>query len=224
MKVIFMDHSGFCVELDHTVLIFDYYKGEIPKFSQEKDIFVFVSHGHSDHYNKKIWELKKQYKNITYILSDDIKEERDAVFMGADEKKKIGNLTVETLKSNDLGVAFVVQSEEKTIYHAGDLNWWHWNGEPKEDNRYYKNTFLEEIRKLEGRKIDLAFMLLDPRQEDKYCLGMNTFLEMVYPKKVFPMHCFGDYKIIHQYLSSSDGAAWKDTVVEITGPGQVIEV
>lgn len=67
--------------------------------------------------------------------------------------------------------------EGKTIYHAGDLNWWHWNGEPEEDNEYYKKTFQDEMKYLEGKKIDLAFMLLDPRQEDKYCWGMNYFLE-----------------------------------------------
>jgi hypothetical protein len=63
--------------------------------------------------------------------------------------------------------------EGKVIYHAGDLNWWHWNGEPDEDNVYYKETFLKEMKYLEGKEIDVAFMLLDPRQEDKYCLGMN---------------------------------------------------
>ena len=72
-----------------------------------------------------------------------------------------------------MGVAFLVKVEGKTIYHAGDLNWWHWNGEPEEDNEYYKKTFQDEMKYLEGKKIDLAFMLLDPRQEDKYCWGMN---------------------------------------------------
>lgn len=78
-----------------------------------------------------------------------------------------------------------MQAEGKTIYHAGDLNWWHWNGEPDEDNEYYKKTFQEEIRRLEGTKIDVAFMLLDPRQEDKYCWGMNYFLEKVHPAGCF---------------------------------------
>ena len=89
--------------------------------------------------------------------------------MKAHEKKEVAGIEIETLRSNDMGVAFLVKVEGKTIYHAGDLNWWHWNGEPEEDNEYYKKTFQDEMKYLEGKKIDLAFMLLDPRQEDKYC-------------------------------------------------------
>ncbi len=40
---------------------------------------------------------------------------------------------IRTLRSTDEGVAFVVHYAGKTIYHAGDLNWWHWKkGEPDE--------------------------------------------------------------------------------------------
>ncbi len=98
--------------------------------------------------------------------------------------------------------------EGKTIYHAGDLNWWHWNGEPEEDNEYYKKTFQDEMKYLEGKKIDLAFMLLDPRQEDKYCWGMNYFLEHTDSKVVFQCIAFRHYKINHHYLNCDDGRRW----------------
>lgn len=45
MKVIFIDHSGFLVELEKCVLLFDYYKGEIPKIEGKK-WYVFASHFH----------------------------------------------------------------------------------------------------------------------------------------------------------------------------------
>ena len=77
---------------------------------------------------------------------------------------------------------------------------------------------------LEGKKIDLAFMLLDPRQEDKYCWGMNYFLELTDSKVVFPMHCFEHYNINHHYLNCEDGRRWKDIVRDITGAGQVFEI
>ena len=201
MKITFIEHSGFMVEMKHNVLLFDYYQGEIPKFSKNKTLYVFVSHSHGDHYNPVIWKLKQQYENVYYIISDDVPKKGDAVSMKAHERKEVGEITVETLKSNDMGVAYLVKAEGKTIYHAGDLNWWHWNGEPEEDNEYYKNTFQKEIKYLEGKKIDLAFMLLDPRQEDKYCWGMNYFLEHTDTKIVFPMHCFRKYKINHHYLN-----------------------
>lgn len=164
--------------------------------------------------------MKEEYPNITYILSDDIRPSGDAVLMGPHEIKEIKGIRVKTLKSNDMGVAFLVEAEGKTIFHAGDLNWWHWNGEPDEENEYYKRTFQEEIGRLEGVSIDVAFMLLDPRQEDKYCWGMNYFLEKIHPRIVFPMHCFGSYKITRHYLRCSDGKRWKDVVYEITRPSE----
>ena len=124
------------------------------------------------------------YQNGTWAYND-IKDNEGAVVMKAHEKKEVAGIEIETLRSNDMGVAFLVKVEGKTIYHAGDLNWWHWNGEPEEDNEYYKKTFQDEMKYLEGKKIDLAFMLLDPRQEDKYCWGMNYFLEHTDSKVVF---------------------------------------
>ena len=224
MKVTFIEHSGFMVEMEQNVLLFDYYQGEIPSFDGSKTLYVFASHSHADHYDPAIWKLKEQYKDIHYILSDDIKDNEDAVVMKAHEKKEVAGIEIETLRSNDMGVAFLVKVEGKTIYHAGDLNWWHWNGEPEEDNEYYKKTFQDEMKYLEGKKIDLAFMLLDPRQEDKYCWGMNYFLEHTDSKVVFPMHCFKHYKINHHYLNCEDGRRWKNIVRDITGAGQVFEI
>lgn len=224
MKVTFIEHSSFMVEMEQNVLLFDYYQGEIPSFDGSKTLYVFASHSHADHYDPAIWKLKEQYKDIHYILSDDIKDNEGAVVMKAHEKKEVAGIKIETLRSNDMGVAFLVKVEGKTIYHAGDLNWWHWNGESEEDNEYYKKTFQDEMKYLEGKKIDLAFMLLDPRQEDKYCWGMNYFLEHTDSKVVFPMHCFEHYNINYHYLNCEDGRRWKDIVRDITGAGQVFEI
>ena len=224
MKVTFIEHSSFMVEMEQNVLLFDYYQGEIPSFDGSKTLYVFASHSHADHYDPAIWKLKEQYKDIHSILADDIKDNEAAVVMKAHEKKEVAGIKIETLRSNDMGVAFLVKVEGKTIYHAGDLNWWHWNGESEEDNEYYKKTFQDEMKYLEGKKIDLAFMLLDPRQEDKYCWGMNYFLEHTDSKVVFPMHCFEHYNINHNYLNCEDGRRWKDIVRDITGAGQVFEI
>ena len=36
MKITYIDHSGFCVECENVVFIFDYYKGELPEFDRKK--------------------------------------------------------------------------------------------------------------------------------------------------------------------------------------------
>ncbi|MDD3185835.1 MAG: MBL fold metallo-hydrolase [Anaerostipes sp.] len=226
MKITFMEHSGFLVEMDSCILMFDYYQGEIPKVSVNKPFYVFASHAHHDHFNQEILKLEQDYPKIQYILSDDIKvrDGDNRNFIGAHETLTLGDMKVETLLSTDEGVAFFVTVEGKNIYHAGDLNWWHWNGEPEEDNAYMEKTYKEELDIIKGRHIDVAFVLLDPRQEDKYCLGMNYFMEEVGADMVFPMHAFGTYKISKHYLNCQDGRAYQGIVQEITGPGQCFEI
>lgn len=91
MKVTFIEHSSFMVEMEQNVLLFDYYQGEIPSFDGSKTLYVFASHSHADHYDPAIWKLKEQYKDIHYILSDDIKDNEGAVVMKAHEKRKLLN-------------------------------------------------------------------------------------------------------------------------------------
>ena len=38
MKVTYIQHSGFAVEMEDKVLIFDYYRGEIPAFGRDRDV------------------------------------------------------------------------------------------------------------------------------------------------------------------------------------------
>ena len=224
MKVTFIEHSGFMVEMEQNVLLFDYYQGEIPSFDGSKTLYVFASHSHADHYDPAIWKLKEQYKDIYYILSDDIKDNEGAVVMKAHEKKEVAGIEIETLRSNDMGVAFLVKVEGKTIYHAGDLNWWHWNGEPEEDNEYYKKTFQDEMKYLEGKKIDLAFMLLDPRQEKDFYLGMDDFMRMVGADVVFPMHFWGDFEVTDRFKVLECAKDYKDRIVKISTTGESFEI
>ena len=80
------------------------------------------------------------------------------------------------------------------------------------------------MKYLEGKKIYLAFMLLDPKQEDIYCSGMTYFLEHTDVKTVFPMHCVKKYKINHQYLNCDDGRKWNQIVKDITHADQSFEI
>ena len=123
-----------------------------------------------------------------------------------------------------MGVAFLVKVEGKTIYHAGDLNWWHWNGEPEEDNEYYKKTFQDEMKYLEGKKIDLAFMLLDPRQEKDFYLGMDDFMRMVGADVVFPMHFWGDFEVTDRFKVLECAKDYKDRIVKISTTGESFEI
>ena len=203
MQITYINHSGFLLETEKSYILFDYYKNEIPTMDNNKSIYIFSSHSHDDHFNPKVLELSDKYSDITYIFSKDIqkknKSEKPVTYVKANENYSIGDLKITTLKSTDLGVAFVVKTEGMTIYHAGDLNDWVWSGETKAYNNNMTANFQREIDKIKGIDIDYAFVPLDPRQEDDYFRGAKYLLENTTVKTMFPMHFWGDFSVIKKF-------------------------
>lgn len=223
MKITYIHHSSFAVELDSCILLFDYFKGNLPDFNKNKKLYVFSSHSHHDHFNKSVFELEKSHPNVKYILSDDIQvtSSKNINFISANEKLGVDNLEIETLLSSDLGVAFIVKVENKTIYHAGDLNWWHWEGENSiEDNDEAERMFKDSINKIDKRNIDLAFLPLDPRQGDYYYLGFYYFMKKTNTKIAVPMHLWGDYSLIETFIDSNYASDYKDKIVVVSHEGE----
>lgn len=207
MKVTYIFHSSFAVELERSVLIFDYYgEGTLPEFAKEKQVYFLNSHVHPDHFRREILELKETYQNAEYILSDDIrfrKEEKPGWVHSVKKRSdcEIGDLKIRTLRSTDEGVAFIVETEGKRIYHAGDLNWWHWEGEDKAWNNNMAADYKREIDSIEGLHFDAAFVPLDPRLDAAYYWGMKYFLEHTENKAVFPMHCWEQYEVCQKVIN-----------------------
>lgn len=229
MKIQYIGHSGFSVELEHSVLLFDYYEGEIPTFPQEKHLYVFSSHFHHDHFNMAIFKLAELYDSVTYILSHDIgkkfnekfflrhgisKEMYDQfVFMPERVTKQMQDIEVQTFHSTDEGVAFLVTAEGKHIYHAGDLQWWSWPGEDELDNQKMMTDFQSEINSFPKIVIDVAFLVLDPRQEDDFYLGFDYFMRHTDTKLAYPMHFWKDASVIDRLLEMDISKEYREKVV-----------
>ncbi len=232
MQITYIGHSSFLVELKETLLLFDYYEGSLPKFPHGKRLYVFASHRHPDHFNPEIFSLSQETESIFFILSDDIWECRvpkelraHTVRLKPNESYSPENITVRTFKSTDEGVAFLVECEGKTIYHAGDLNDWRWMGEPENWNRQMAENYRSYIEPLRDMQIDAAFIPLDPRQEDYYALGMDYFLSLNTSRgeyeRIYPMHCWEDYNIIDRWLREHPEHPDRDRIVRIQGRGEM---
>ena len=93
-----------------------------------------------------------------------------------------------TFQSTDLGVAFLIEDDQNLIYHAGDLNDWVWEEESDSYNEQMTLDYRSQItllsEKLNHRQLDVAFVVLDPRQEKDYDRGMCYFLENIPVKQV----------------------------------------
>ena len=222
MKITYLSHSGFAVELDHYVLVFDYWKGELPAWDPEKPVLVFVSHGHHDHFNPDILSWPARFPKIHYFISNDVKIQPHPALtlMGPDQKAMGTDLRVDTIGSTDEGVAFLVKVDGVSIFHAGDLNWWTW-GDQDTMEEYLEMTasFLAEMNKLEGKHFDLAFVVLDPRLDDRYGWGMEAFLKNVDCDHVVPMHLWEKYETIDRFISDPAYAQYADRIERYKKPG-----
>ena len=212
IKVHYLYHSGYAVQLDDRLLVFDYYldkpEGEVrsldtgviePEEIKDFDTLVFSSHRHQDHFNPVILSWRENLPRIKYILSWDIPRRYhtgNTVMKPGMRAFPDEGVNVFALKSTDEGVAFLVEVNGVVIYHAGDLNWWHWDEEPKSWNNDMAARFKREMEQLKGVKIDIAFLTTDPRQESSALLGAEYFVEHVGAKIIFPMHFWDDYSIM----------------------------
>lgn len=210
-------------------LLFDYWKGELPDFDPGQKLYVFVSHRHADHCNPEVFRFSRREGGVHFILSSLLlryKKVKNAMlqyavpdeevsWVGADMQIDIDELgTVDTLKSTDEGVAFLVTLHSgKVIYHAGDLHWWNWKGEPLDWLRNMEVNYKKAVDHLKGCCIDIAFLVLDDRLEENYAQGMSYFLQTCHVKYVFPMHYWSDSGVVERYPREQlYGARLMDTV------------
>ncbi len=204
IKVTYLYHSGFTVETDNKLLVFDFYQGNIKPL--DKPTYVFVTHGHPDHYNPEIFAWQKKWPNIKYILSFDISddphihaENGSIIFISPDQAKQIDDIEVKAYGSTDEGVSFLVRCDGINIFHAGDLNWWCWAEDTLEGKTIAEEWFKAEIAKIKGECIDIAFFPVDPRLEQNHCLGAELFINEIRPRYFIPMHFWDDYQLIGKF-------------------------
>ena len=209
MKVTYIHHSCFLVETHLFYYLFDYEKGHLPELNTEKPIFVLSSHGHADHYNPEVFILLTDLgmRDIRTILSDDIQVPANinTLQVSPEMEYELGyQQKLATFRSTDLGVAFLIEDQNELIYHAGDLNDWVWDDESDAYNKQMTLDYRKQIRlladSLHHRQIDVAFVVLDPRQEKDYDRGLCFFLEHIPAKQVYPMHYWDDPSVIDTFL------------------------
>lgn len=210
MKVTYIHHSSFLVETQNCYYLFDYEKGTLPDLDASKAIIVLASHGHHDHYNPRIFSMLKEMhmQNMQIVLSDDITPPSDIspLWVKPNEEYTLFlGQKLHTYRSTDLGVAFLIEDEDELIYHAGDLHDWVWAEESDAYNEQMTKDYHQQIsllaQNLNGRKIDRAFLVLDPRQErEDYDQGMLYFLEHIPVEKVYPMHYWEMPELISWFL------------------------
>ena len=195
-------HSGFSVAGEHTLLVFDYWRGEHGELSPAKQltaeqlrafskVFVFISHEHIDHLDPVVFSWNEA-GNVSWIVSSDMPVGTRGKRMAPGDRLTLSDeVTVTAFDSTDLGVSFLVDFLGVRFFHAGDLNFWHWREESTmQEIEEADAEFRKAVQPITREKIDVAFFPVDPRQGTMFEAGANYFILSAKPRILIPMHYF----------------------------------
>ncbi|MDR0431286.1 MAG: MBL fold metallo-hydrolase [Tannerellaceae bacterium] len=240
MRLTYIYHSCYVVETEDLAIIFDYYKdsGKSPAggyvhdelLRRKKKLYVFASHFHPDHFNPDILNWKQGKDNIVYILSADILEHKKATEESGLFLNKGGGYTDEYIRvkafgSTDVGVSFLVEVDGKLLFHAGDLNNWHWMDEStKEEVEEAEKAYLDELELLANAtgRLDVAMFPIDPRLGTDYMRGAKQFVARIRTSLFAPMHFGEAYNKVAAFREYAELHHCK--LLALTGKGQQIEL
>lgn len=215
MKLTYIYHSCYCIETDNYSIVIDYYKdtmeydGYIHKniLSQQKKLYVLATHSHLDHFDGEILNWRYKVDDIQYIFSKEVEslgihKEKDIVFLDKLEEYIDQNLLIRAYGSTDIGGSFYIEADSKRIFHAGDLNNWHWNEEStSEEIKEAEDFYASELSILANdiKVLDIAMFPIDPRLGKDFMKGAEQFVESIHVKMLAPLHFNENYKLAKQF-------------------------
>lgn len=204
MRLTYLYHSGFSLEGDGITIIIDYWRdtnGADGYVHQELlhrpgQIYVLASHFHEDHFNPEVLKWREQRPDIVYILSKDILRHRratkdDAFFLVKGSFYEDAFIHVHAFGSTDCGISLLIEVEGKKLFHAGDLNNWHWTDESTTtEAALYEKQYLGELRDIRKSLdfVDVVCFPVDARIGTDFSRGAQQFIESVKISLFIPMH------------------------------------
>ena len=235
--VTYFYNSGFSVAVGETLLIFDYWRGDagqVPRSAwitdwelrKYKQTLVFVSHDHEDHLDQGIYNWDWSHLPITYIQDAGMEpppaRARNRRMRPGDETT-VGDVEIKAFDSTDKGVSFYVTVDGLHIFHAGDLNLWHWREEStlreitRAENAYYK-----AVEPIIGLPMDICMFPVDPRMGGMYDAGANHFIMTMKPRLFIPMHWQDRPEVARDYVRRGR-TRWTE-VLALTRPRERAEL
>jgi L-ascorbate metabolism protein UlaG (beta-lactamase superfamily) len=213
----YLGHAGWAVKTRNHLLIFDYVSqsrtGEMPKNpslangyidpSEIKDcsVFVFVTHGHGDHFDPEILTWGNSVKNITYIFGWQADENPQYVYLKDQRMKKtFDGLEVYTINHDFDGipeVAYLLKGDDLVIYFSGD------HGSTGEEiNPVFKDNI--DYLSQQASDIDIAFISqFGSRSGGEVNKGDLYTISELGPKVTLPMHQGGGERFYKKFAQEA---------------------
>jgi L-ascorbate metabolism protein UlaG (beta-lactamase superfamily) len=194
-EIFYLYHTGWAVKTSSALMIFDYWERMqrpdqpslasgfvVPEEIKEQDVYVFISHGHGDHFDERVLEWKRVIPNITYVFGWQGEDAKGHEAFGEERvTRSLGPLKVKNIFHDFDGIpesAFLIEVDGLTIYYSGD----HGNA-PGALHPVYKDNIDYVSRQSDG--LDLVFLSIfgGPSYE-----GELYAIEKLKPRVMVPMH------------------------------------
>lgn len=179
MEISWLSHAAFKIKTNSGKIIYlDPFK--ISNDAEKADIIV-SSHGHSDHFSRL--DIKKLMRETTILLGPKCISGKLEKFKGEvlnlNEVFEVDDIKVELVPAYTIqksthpkdagGVGIIIETEGKTVYHAGDTE------------------LIPEMKELRARNINVALLPCGSKYTMDFEESTNAALE-IYPEIVVPMH------------------------------------
>lgn len=236
MLITYVYHSGFILKGRNFAVLLDYFRDtpencvckHFLKFPGK--LYILASHVHPDHFNPEILTWKSTRPDIQYILSDDIRKKirRDIpelIFLKKGETWEDETIKIRAFGSTDVGISFLINAEDMTIFHAGDLNNWHWDEESTpEEIQKAETEWHQELDNIAHNisNIDIAMFPIDPRLGKNYMRGACEFISQIKVRNFIPMHCWEQYDKANLFKKYADQQGCH--FININHAGEVINI
>jgi L-ascorbate metabolism protein UlaG (beta-lactamase superfamily) len=191
----YLGHCGFAVRINQKLLVFDYVSGRgsppadssagglddgyiQPGDLDGLDVYVFITHSHSDHYDPTILQWADWTKRIEYFFGwkagDDA---RHHYLVGPRATAEVDGIRVYTINSHHSGVpevGYLVQVKGIWIYHNGD----------------YRQDYIPDFEYLSmlTHHMHLVFTAGLHDERWQYTHQAHYLMEHFRPDALFPMH------------------------------------
>ena len=201
MEIVYLLNSGFMVRDGKILMVFDDFEDPARVVDKAVDagdfehLYIFASHAHFDHFGTHIRAYARQVTR--YIFSSDIKRTKRVKIFPADDITFIrkysewqgDGVKIWTYDSTDVGVSFMVETDSGArIFHAGDFNWWHWEGENPDNQALARKVFDKQLKRMKGMDVDVAFFPVDGRLGASQEMGVTEFVKKTDIKSLVAMH------------------------------------
>lgn len=196
-----MHHSGWMVETDNHLIIFDYFPDELDDKNRnsvssllsqkiedvDKPVVFIISHRHKDHYSKAIYQWK-DLDRVRYVYGWEYDSDVDSFIAAPPGSQNLtaGDLMIlKSIQSTDQGSGLLIAVDDMVIFHGGDHAQW---------ASEYKAQFRSELDKIAAYdgEIDLVFMPISRgtcgEVTPDLTEGIIYALDKLKPKYFFPMH------------------------------------